>query len=83
MKRFKSEAMKVIYEDAAGMFKCGIINKDELLEYEIDCFAAMPGCAIEPASPEECVMIEKRVREYHENLASFISLKDRKASNIL
>jgi hypothetical protein len=31
---------------------------------------------IEPASPEECIMIDERVREYYENPASFIPLSD-------
>ena len=38
-----------------------------------------PPYTIEPASPIECARIEERVREYHENPASFVSLKDRKA----
>jgi hypothetical protein len=44
---------------------------------------AKPPCTIEPASPGECVRIEKRVREYHENPASFVSLKNRKARQVL
>jgi hypothetical protein len=32
-----------------------------------------PPCTVEPASPEECAEIEERVREYHENPASFVS----------
>jgi hypothetical protein len=40
---------------------------------------AKPPYTIEPASQEECARIEERVREFHENPAGFISLKDRKA----
>ncbi|MDR1149980.1 MAG: hypothetical protein LBK66_15270 [Spirochaetaceae bacterium] len=40
---------------------------------------AKPSFTVEPASPEECARIEGRVREYHENPASFVSLKTRKA----
>jgi uncharacterized protein with ATP-grasp and redox domains len=39
---------------------------------------ARPTYTIEPASPEECERIEERVREYHENPDSFVSLKARK-----
>jgi hypothetical protein len=35
---------------------------------------------IEPASPAECKKIEKRVKEYHENPASFVPWKKRKIS---
>jgi hypothetical protein len=30
---------------------------------------------IEPASPEECAMVEERVKEYHENPSSFVPLE--------
>lgn len=33
---------------------------------------AKPAYTIEPASPEECAMVEERVKEYHENPDSFI-----------
>jgi hypothetical protein len=36
---------------------------------------AEPLYTIEPASPEECARVEERVREYHENPASFVPLK--------
>jgi hypothetical protein len=34
-----------------------------------------PLYTIEPASPEECAMVEERVREYHENPSSFVPLE--------
>ena len=33
-----------------------------------------PLYTIEPASPAECVKVEKRVREYHKNPKSFVPL---------
>lgn len=37
---------------------------------------AEPLYTIEPASPEECMMVEERVKEYHENPpGSFVSLE--------
>jgi len=33
-----------------------------------------PLYTIEPASPEECAKVEKRVREYHKNPQSFVPL---------
>jgi hypothetical protein len=36
---------------------------------------AKPLYTIEPASPEECAMVEERVREYHENPSSFVPLE--------
>jgi hypothetical protein len=36
---------------------------------------AEPLYTIEPASPEECAMVEERVREYHENPSSFVPLE--------
>ena len=38
---------------------------------------AEPLYTIEPASPAECKRIEKRVKEYHENPASFVPWKRR------
>ena len=40
---------------------------------------AKPEYVIEPASPEECARVEERVKEYHENPDSFVSLKGRRA----
>ena len=36
---------------------------------------AEPFYTIEPASPEECAMVEERVQEYHENPSSFVPLE--------
>jgi hypothetical protein len=36
---------------------------------------AEPLYTIEPASPEECAMVEERVKEYHENPSSFVPLE--------
>jgi hypothetical protein len=36
---------------------------------------AAPLYTIEPASPEECVRVEERVREYHEDPSSFVPLE--------
>ena len=35
---------------------------------------AKPNYTIEPASPAECRKIDRRVKEYHENPASFVAL---------
>ena len=37
---------------------------------------AEPSYTIEPASPVECIKIEKRVKEYHENPSSFVPWKE-------
>jgi DNA-binding transcriptional regulator YiaG len=37
MKKFKSEAMKIIYEDAKDFLEDGFISKEEFLEYERAC----------------------------------------------
>jgi len=42
---------------------------------EADRSRIKPLYTIEPASPEECNMVEKRVREYHKNPSSFVPLK--------
>jgi hypothetical protein len=39
-------------------------------------FLVEPEYTVEPASPEECAMVEERVREYYENPASFVPLSD-------
>jgi hypothetical protein len=36
---------------------------------------AEPLYTIEPASPEECAMVEERVKEFYENPASFVPLE--------
>jgi hypothetical protein len=41
---------------------------------------AEPLYTIEPASPAECKKIEKHVKEYHENPASFVPWKKRKVT---
>jgi hypothetical protein len=41
---------------------------------------AEPLYTIEPVSPTECKKIEKRVKEYHENPASFVPWKKRKVT---
>jgi hypothetical protein len=35
-----------------------------------------PPYTIEPASPQECAKVERRVREYHKNPQSFVPLKN-------
>jgi hypothetical protein len=40
-------------------------------------FLVEPEYTIEPASPEECAIVEERVREYHENPSSFVPLSSR------
>ena len=35
-----------------------------------------PAYIIEPASPAECKMVEKRVKEYYKNPSSFVPLKN-------
>ena len=41
---------------------------------------AEPLFLIEPASPEECAMIDKRVKEYEKDPSCFVPRKKRKAS---
>jgi hypothetical protein len=38
--------------------------------------SAKPAYSIEPASPEECALVEERVKEYHEDPNSFIPWKE-------
>jgi hypothetical protein len=52
---------------------------DVLLNHTVDKYlpdrnlaVLKPLYIIEPASPAECKKIEKRVKEYHENPASFV-----------
>ncbi|GHU51374.1 hypothetical protein FACS1894200_11480 [Spirochaetia bacterium] len=44
MRKYKSEAMQAIYEQAEGLYEGGVISKDELLEYE-------QACCVKPAIP--------------------------------
>jgi hypothetical protein len=37
---------------------------------------AKPTYTIEPATPEECVIVEKRVSEYHKDPSSWVPLSD-------
>jgi hypothetical protein len=67
----------VLREELQGYIAAMPERKLEMLKPFLAEFAK-PAYIIEPASPEECAMVEERVREYHENPSSFISLKSRK-----
>ncbi|MCL1958516.1 MAG: hypothetical protein FWF68_02830 [Spirochaetes bacterium] len=37
MKKYQSNALKVIHQDAEGLHRLGIISDKEMLEYDKDC----------------------------------------------
>jgi len=37
MKKYQSEALKVIHQDAEGLHRLGIISEKEMQEYNRDC----------------------------------------------
>jgi DNA-binding transcriptional regulator YiaG len=42
MKKYKSEALMVIHQDAKGLHRLGIIDNDEMKEYDKGCLAEDP-----------------------------------------
>ena len=45
MKKYKSEALMVIHQDAQGLYQLGIINDDEMKEYNEGCLVNEPKTA--------------------------------------
>ena len=42
MKKYQSEALKVIHQDAEGLHRLGIISDIEMREYDQDCLIQEP-----------------------------------------
>jgi DNA-binding transcriptional regulator YiaG len=42
MKKYHSEALKVIHQDAEGLHRLGIISDKEMREYDRDCLVKEP-----------------------------------------
>ena len=42
MKKYQSEALKVIHQDAEGLHRLGIISDKEMREYDQDCLIQEP-----------------------------------------
>jgi len=42
MKKYQSNALKVIHQDAEGLHRLGIINDKEMQEYDKDCLVQEP-----------------------------------------
>ncbi|GHU23467.1 hypothetical protein FACS1894172_08340 [Spirochaetia bacterium] len=64
MKRFRSEAMQVIYEDAEDMFKCGTITAEQL--HELD------GCLLPTGKkPGRTVAKQKKSTRQHRRIPGF------------
>jgi len=42
MKKYQSEALKVIHQDAEGLHRLGIISDKEMREYDQDCLVREP-----------------------------------------
>ena len=53
MKKYQSEALKVIHQDAEGLHRLGIISNEEMREYDLDCLIQEPGTA--PVAPKTVV----------------------------
>ena len=45
MKKYQSEALKVIHQDAEGLHRLGIISDKEMREYDQDCLVQEPETA--------------------------------------
>jgi len=45
MKKYQSNALKVIHQDAEGLHRLGIISDKEMLEYDKDCLVQEPETA--------------------------------------
>ena len=42
MKKYQSEALKVIHQDAEGLHRLGIISDKDMLEYDKGCLVEKP-----------------------------------------
>jgi len=42
MKKYQSEALEVIHQDAEGLHRLGIISDEEMQEYDRDCLVQEP-----------------------------------------
>jgi len=47
MKKYQSEALKVIHQDAEGLHRLGIISDKEMREYDQGCLIQKPETAYE------------------------------------
>jgi len=50
MKKYQSDTLKVIHQDAEGLHRLGIISDKEMLEYDQDCLIQEPETS--PAAPK-------------------------------
>ena len=55
MKKYQSEALMVIHQDAEGMHRLGIISDAEMREYDEGCLVQDPETAYKP---EESIKME-------------------------
>jgi DNA-binding transcriptional regulator YiaG len=54
MKKYQSEALKVIHQDAEGLHRLGIISDKEMREYDRECLIL---------EPEKSYVAEKSTRQ--------------------
>jgi DNA-binding transcriptional regulator YiaG len=54
MKKYQSEALKVIHQDAEGLHRLGIISDKEMREYDRGCLVQEPETS--PAAPRTAVI---------------------------
>jgi len=53
MKKYGSEALMVIHQDAEGLHRLGIISDAEMREFDEDCLVKEPETAYEVEKPLE------------------------------
>jgi len=51
MKRYESEALMVLHQDAEGLHRLGIISDAEMKEYDEGCLVKEPETAYETENP--------------------------------
>jgi putative transcriptional regulator len=51
--KYQSELLGAIHETAVGLHKIGVINSEEMREYDQDCLAQMPKPALKAEQPVE------------------------------
>jgi len=51
MKKYQSEALKVIHQDAEGLHRLGIISDKEMREYDQGCLVKEPEAAYAAEKP--------------------------------
>ncbi len=51
MKKYQSEALKVIHQDAEGLHRLGIISDKEMQEYDQGCLVQEPKTAYSSEKP--------------------------------